>query len=296
MDFNGIKSVIRRASKDTFIGASKMLEDAIFELDRTDLIEIITEIGIIPEDIGHDSTEEKVYTKASDILFAKALQEMGLQVQVLRERSDSADIYAKSVYHSYSLVGDAKAFRLSRTAKNAKDFKVDAMRKWRGTNDFSVLTCPFFQYPKSQSQVYNEALNGNVCLFSWEYLYVMLQCNKKETENVSFRDIWDQSAIIAENTTLADSKKCFLKEQNNNIQSILQINPTDFDSYFTLIKKKVVDRGLHEIDFYTHEIERIRRLDRKTAISQLLTALKIESKIATIKKTIEQMEMENDDE
>ena len=289
MNYQGIRKVIREASSSTFTDASDMLEEAIFSLDRNDLLGVITEIGIIPEDIGHDSSEEKLYTKASDILFAKALSEMGLQVEVLRERADSADIVAKSVYHNYSLVGDAKAFRLSRTAKNAKDFKVEAMAYWRRNNDFSVLACPYFQYPKSQSQVYKEALNNNISLFSWEYLYIMLKLNIVETESFSLRDVWNQSSIISKTTTVENSKSCFLAKQNENLIKLFGILHEDFVEYFDETKKLVVDRGNEEIKFYKNEIARIKQLDRDTAVNQLLKALKIESKIETIKKTIEQM-------
>ena len=145
MDFKNLRKEIIEKSKLDFVTASTQLEELIFDCTKDDILGIITEIGIIPEDIGHDSAEEKLYTKVSDIIFAKALQEMGYEVQVLRERADCADIIAQSQFHSYSLVGDAKAFRLSRTAKNAKDFKVNSMVHWRGDCDNSVLACPYFQ-------------------------------------------------------------------------------------------------------------------------------------------------------
>ena len=172
MNYVELRSLIRDNSNLDFATASNNLQNVIFDISRIDVLSLITEIGIIPEDIGHDSSEEKIYTKVSDILFAKALKEMNFEVTVLRERSNCADIIAQSKYHGYSLVGDAKAFRLSRTAKNAKDFKVDSMIHWREDNDFSVLTCPYFQYPNYNSQIYRSALSGNVSLFSWEYLYI----------------------------------------------------------------------------------------------------------------------------
>jgi hypothetical protein len=83
---------------------------------------------------------------------------------VNKERSNCADVVGKSVIHGYSFVGDAKAFRLSRTAKNQKDFKVKSMSDWRGDHDYSILVCPYFQYPKNNSQIYGQALDGNICL------------------------------------------------------------------------------------------------------------------------------------
>lgn len=175
MTFDELRRVIYSCKGLSFIAASDRLQEIVFALNKADTIELISQIGAIPEDIGHDSTEEKLYTKVSDILLAKSMLEMNLEAKVLTQRADCADVVAQSHYHRYSLVGDAKVFRLSRTAKNAKDYKVNSMAMWRDDSEYSVLVCPYFQYPKSNSQIYNEALSGNVALFSWEYLYILLK-------------------------------------------------------------------------------------------------------------------------
>jgi len=247
-------------------------------------------VFIIPEDIGHDSSEEKLYTKVSDILFAKALKEMNFEVTVLRERSNCADIIAQSKYHNYSLVGDAKAFRLSRTAKNAKDFKVDSMVHWKEDNDFSVLACPYFQYPKSNSQIYRSALNGNVSLFSWEYLYIILSENIRESEDVDLRELWNQSHNIMQQTNMADANKCFIQRQDANIREIIGLTEEQFNNHFNNIKGSIVYRGNEEIRYYESEIARIQQLNREDAIRELLISMKLDSKIETIRRFINQVQ------
>ncbi len=170
MLFSDLKALIKQESvKNDFTQSCTVIQNHIFALNKQQLIPIITEIGAIPEDIEHDSSEEKLYAKAADIILAKCFQELGLVSTVNRERANCADVSARSQYHEYSLVGDAKAFRLSRTAKNQKDFKVKSMIDWKGDADFAVLVCPYFQFPKRNSQIYGQALDGNVVLFSWEY-------------------------------------------------------------------------------------------------------------------------------
>ena len=88
--------------------------------------------------------------------------------------ADSADVLAESPIHGYTLVADAKAFRMSRTAKNQKDFKVTALSSWRNDNDFAVLCAPYFQYPSKSSQIYAQALEKNVCLLSWEHFIFLI--------------------------------------------------------------------------------------------------------------------------
>lgn len=289
MTFDELKRVIYSCKGLSFIAASDRLQEIVFALDKADTLELISQIGAIPEDIGHDSTEEKLYTKVSDILLAKSMLEMNLEAKVLTQRADCADVVAQSHYHRYSLVGDAKAFRLSRTARNAKDYKVNSMAIWRGDSEYSVLVCPYFQYPKSNSQIYKEALSGNVALFSWEYLYILLKEGVKESASVNISDLWNQSDIISKTTTVSNSKSCFLPQQNQNIARFLKISPTDFYEYFNIVKNIIVKRGYTEIQYYEQEIERVKQLNREDAIAELLRTMKLDSKIATIKGFIDQI-------
>ena len=290
MNYTELRSLIKENLNLDFISASNKLQDILFRINRKDVLSLITEIGIIPEDIEHDSSEEKLYTKTSDILFAKALKEMNFEVTVLRERSNCADIIAQSKYHNYSLVGDAKSFRLSRTAKNAKDFKVDSMVKWREDNDFSVLACPYFQYPNNKSQIYSSALNGNVSLFSWEYLYIILSENIQENNDINLKELWNQSHNIMHQTNMADSDKCFIQHQDINIIEIIGLTKEKFVNHFNNIKKSIVHRGGEEINYYNSEIARIQNLSRENAINELLISMKLVSKIETIQKFINKIQ------
>lgn len=214
---------------------------------------------------------------------------MNLEATVLTQRADCADVVAQSHYHRYSLVGDAKAFRLSRTARNAKDYKVNSMAIWKGDSEYAVLVCPYFQYPKSNSQIYKEALSGNIALFSWEYLYILLKEGIRESSSINLSALWNQSGIISKTTTVSNSKSCFLNQQNQNISKILKITPEKFYEYFNSVKELIVERGNTEIQYYEQEIERVKQLNREEAIAELLRNLKLESKIATIRGFIDQI-------
>lgn len=250
MKFNELCALINDlATKMTFKDASNELERTIFDYSQKDFLPLITEIGTIPEFICHDSKEEKLYSKVSDIILAKCFHELGLKAIVLQERNNSADIEARSIYHNYSLVGDAKSFRLSRTAKNQKDFKVESMNHWRGDNDYSVLVCPYFQYPKTESQIYGQALNNNVSLFSWEYFSILLQHGIKENENTNLSILWNQSSIIGAITSVADKNHCFLIRQNKNICDVTHISDDTFILHLSSFKQSMIERGKTEIDF-----------------------------------------------
>ena len=289
MTFEELKIELSDCSSLSFPDATQRLQERIYALDRAHTIQLVSQIGSIPEDIGHDSTEEKLYAKVSDILLAKSLIEMNLEATVLTQRADCADVVAQSHYHRYSLVGDAKAFRLSRTARNAKDYKVNSMAIWKGDSEYAVLVCPYFQYPKSNSQIYKEALSGNIALFSWEYLYILLKEGIRESSSINLSALWNQSGIISKTTTVSNSKSCFLNQQNQNISKILKITPEKFYEYFNSVKELIVERGNTEIQYYEQEIERVKQLNREEAIAELLGNLKLESKIATIRGFMDQI-------
>ena len=107
----------------------KKLKEEIQIHGSSRLIDHLRLCGNIPEEFQHDSSEEKLYSKNTDVLLSFAYKDMGLKSLVLSERGDSADVEAFA--KQYSFVADAKAFRLSRTAKNQKDFKIQAMDNWK---------------------------------------------------------------------------------------------------------------------------------------------------------------------
>ena len=166
MTFKTLCNSIKNSSdRCRFQDATKELEKIIFDdIKKDQLIKLVKEIGIIPESIAHDSKEEKLYAKVSDIILSRCFYELNMNVTVIKERANNADILVSSKYHNYSLVADAKAFRLSRTAKNQKDFKVESMSHWKGDNDYSVLVVPYFQYPQHKSQIYGQFSNNLISI------------------------------------------------------------------------------------------------------------------------------------
>ena len=134
--------------------------------------------GSIPESYSHDSSEEKLYSKYTDTLLSLAFKAIGLTSIVLTERADSADV--EVVANGYSFVADAKAMRLSRTAKNQKDFKVESMHGWKHGKERAMVVCPIYQLPRSSSQIYQSAIVRDVCVFTYSHLSLLLAYSQIE--------------------------------------------------------------------------------------------------------------------
>lgn len=293
MDFNELTDLIAKESKntDSFIESSQTVEKAVFETSKSDFLKIIAEIGVIPETIDHDSSEEKLFAKATDIVMARAFNEIGISATVIKERANCADVIGKSKIHNYTLVGDAKAFRLSRTAKNQKDFKVKSMVDWKGDNDFAILACPYFQYPKSNSQIYGQALDGNVCLFSWEQFCFLLENDIKETKSLSLAPIWDISRILSETVIISEKNKRFNFSETGieHFCETLGVERTAWDDNLLVSRDLIIERGEGEINYWETKIEEVKNYTREKAIKELLVSLKLKEKISSIRKYIDSL-------
>ncbi len=266
-------------------------EDAALELEKfinsdNNFIETLKQIGTIPEFIVHDSTEEKLFSKASDAVLSRAFREIGLKSTVLRARGDSADVLAESPIHGYTLVADAKAFRMSRTAKNQKDFKVVALSNWRNDSEYAVLCAPYFQYPNKKSQIYSQAIEHNVCLFSWEHLIFLVENGIKETKNISFASLWGFCASYSKNILYSNIKNNFIKEFNSEMLDLVGLDSKLFNNKLKEQAKITIKRSIQEKLFWENEAEKISHYSREKAIKELIKTTKIYEKIEQIDKYV----------
>lgn len=288
MNFNDLIFLIESLSKEHcgFSESARRINEQIEGIDRECLISLVREIGTIPENLNKSSTEEKLFSKASDCILARSFTELGIPAVAVKERGNSADIVAKSI-HGYTLVADAKTFRLSRTAKNQKDFKIDTLSNWRGAeHDFAILVAPYFQYPNTASQIYSNALDKQVCLFSWEHILYLLINNVREDENFSLEPIWNAPVRLARDTRIAyaDRMNCQLPYINKITCDRISRSSEDFDNHLKSCKEYIRYRGNSELRFLKAERDSILEMTREQAISELLESKKVNQRIATIEK------------
>ena len=160
-----------------FASNSRIIEEELSKELTTNgvsgLLDHLRLCGNIPESYGHDTSEEKQYSKYTDALLSFAYKAIGLKSLVITERADVADV--EGFGKDFSFVADAKAFRLSRTAKNQKDFKVQAMDRWKHGKPYAMVVCPIYQLPSKNSQIYQQAITRNVCVFTYSHLSLLVR-------------------------------------------------------------------------------------------------------------------------
>jgi len=262
--------------------AFDILEKEYSFLSRDNLSSEIVQIGIMPEVFEHDSSEEKLWSKLSDIILASALNYLGLQCNVIRTRGDSADVYGKT--DGYTIVSDAKCFRLSRTAKNQKDFKIKALDDWRRQDTYALLVGPLYQYPIDKSQIYRQAISKNVTLLSYTHLRYLLD---KSTHPNLLR-LWEVGNFLNKKYSVAEKQRgsIYWETIDNIVCDITDTILQDLKEYKKEEISKTKELGEEGINYWQSKINDFKKLSREEAIKMLINAQKIEQKIETIKKAI----------
>jgi len=235
--------------------------------------------GAIPEQYNHDSSEEKLYSKYTDILIHEAYSAMGFQSLVLKERGDVADV--ECVNDNYSFVADAKAFRLSRTAKNQKDFKIQAMDGWKHGKLYAMVVCPSYQLPTKQSQIYQQAGARSVCIATYTHLAVLVRYAEIANQSKTMQVLHE---IFKSVEAMNPSKDASIYWQTVN-RTLLNFD-SDISQLWQEEKLALVESikisKEESLIFLATERERIMRLSKTEAINEVLKYSKIESKIKAI--------------
>ncbi len=275
-----------------FQDAVKTLSAVVDECDREDFLSLVLHVGIIPELLKRDSSQEKLFSKLSELVLSRAFSLLGFDTKAVQRRGDSADVVAKSRFWNYSLVADAKSFRLSRTAKNQKDFKLSSLAKWRQNEnaEAAVLVAPYYQYPVRESQIFREAMDVNVCLFTWESLYFLILKSVCENDDLSLRPIWNFSLRRGEVCLHKDSKNNFLDE---SCSFVAQLCNVDFHEWLTTLshcREATLRRGRDEIDSLNREIAALNRLSHAEILERLIASLGLRNNIKTIQAYLLRLE------
>jgi type II restriction enzyme len=273
---------IRKLSGDFGSDTEKLEKELENEVKKNGVYSLIDHLrlcGNIPESYRHDTSEEKLYSKYTDCLLSLTYTALGLKSLVLKERADAADVEAFA--KDYSFVADAKAFRLSRTAKNQKDFKVQAMHGWKRGKPYAMVVCPIYQLPTSSSQIYQQATTQNVCVFTYSHLALLLSYSEVEGQAKAqqlLKKIFETVQALNPSKNASDYWLAINKTMltfSKKIQSLWDIEKGVATESIAVAKDEA-------LTFLAQEREKIMRMSHKEALKELIKVHKIESKIKTI--------------
>ncbi len=236
--------------------------------------------GAIPERYGRDSSEEKLYSKYTDIVIHRAFTAIGLSSNVLSERADSADV--ECACPEYEFVADAKAFRLSRTAKNQKDFKVQAMDSWKRGRPYATVVCPAYQLPSRASQIYQQAASRNVFVSTYTHLCALVRLANVRGTDLALASLHQLFRAVE---TMNPSKNAVAYWQTVN-RTLLDADAT-LSSIWREEKiatvKSILMSKEEALRFLQEARMRIMRMSKQEAVTELLRASKLDKRVTKVK-------------
>jgi type II restriction enzyme len=251
------------------------------KVDKTTaLLDHLHLCGAIPERYGHDSSEEKLYSKYTDALLAATLRHLGLTASVLTERADAADVEA--VGKDFALVADAKVFRLSRTAKNQKDFKIEAMHGWKRGKPHAIVVCPIYQLPTRTSQIYQQSIARNVCIFSYAHMAVLVRLADEAGKGSAEALLLKVLKCAEELNPTKDSVAywtCINRTMLNHHKKVPEL--WGIEKLATL--ESIVAAKEEALTFLAREREEIMRMTREEAIKFLIADRNIDGRTKVVK-------------
>ncbi len=256
------------------------LENHLLELSHENLRTNLIACGYLPEVFGENSSEEKLWGKFSDILLAKSLNFLRIEAEVLVERGNSADVRGNT--NDYTIVGDAKTFRVSRTAVNPKDLKIPALNEWRRNDTFSLLVAPLTKFPTQRSQIYEQAIQHNVTLLSYPHLAFMLNFYNQN----NLQTLWSIGNTISQNNERDtwEQARIYWSRVDNIICEIFGQPLETLNGFKQDEINKINEISNEALVFYQNKKEEIAKLSKKELIERLIKSEKIGSKITRFTK------------
>ena len=273
---------ISRLSGDFGVDAERIEQKLAQEVQAQGIDSLLGHLRLcsaIPECYGHDTSEEKLYSKYTDVVIHTAYTAMGFTSLVLKVRANVADV--ECVTDDYSFVADAKAFRLSRTAKNQKDFKVQAMDNWKHGKPYAMIVCPVYQLPSRTSQIYKQAADRSVCIATYTHLAVLVRYTQGSTQNKAMELVREVFRTV-EAMNPSESAASYWQAVNRTfldfdgaIGTIWQDEKLASNEAICLSKEEA-------LTFLATERERIMRLSRADAIKEVLKWGTLDNKVQKV--------------
>ena len=201
---------------------------------------------------------------------------------MLKERADVADV--ECVCDDYSFVADAKVFRMSRTAKNQKDFKVQAMDNWKHGKPFAMIVCPVYQLPSRTSQIYQQAAARSVCICTYTHLSVLVRYAEATGQaNAIAIDLLHKVFKVVEAMNPSKNASAYWQAVNQTfLEADRSISEIWQEEKIASVESIRIARE-EALNFLSRERERIMRLSRSEAIREVLRWRRVENRIQAVK-------------
>ena len=237
--------------------------------------------GAMPESYAYDGSAEKRYAKYTDAVIHEAFKAIGLTSAVLTERTDAADV--ECVCDSYSFVADAKAFRLSRSAKNQKDFKIQALDNWKHGKPYAMVVCPVYQLPSRTSQSYQQAAARSVCVYTYTHLAFLVRHVEDASAGTSLlQEVFSSVEALLPTKSAHD----YWQAVNGVLLRRRGSAPLWREEKLALLESIAIAKE-EALTFLASERQRIMGFSREQAIREVLAGRKLDARVDAVESVSE---------
>ena len=237
--------------------------------------------GAMPESYAYDGSAEKRYAKYTDAVIHEAFKAIGLTSAVLTERTDAADV--ECVCDSYSFVADAKAFRLSRSAKNQKDFKIQALDNWKHGKPYAMVVCPVYQLPSRTSQIYQQAAARSVCVYTYTHLAFLVRHVEDANAGTSLlQEVFSSVEAMLPTKSAHD----YWQAVNGVLLRRRGSAPLWREEKLALLESIAIAKE-EALTFLASERQRIMGFSREQAIREVLAGRKLDARVDAVESVSE---------
>ncbi len=268
-------------SVQTFTEKARTVVEFVDALSGESLLQLLSEAGFIPEAYEHDSSDEKVYAKAMDGLVAVALRRMGYDAHVTDERANAADVIARCPDDAdNSIALDAKAFRLSRTALNPKDYKIEALNTWRKEERYACLVGPIAGFPEGKSRLYDESVRFDVGLMTFSHLRFLLEHGVSRCTEL--QPIWEAPRALVNHAKQGMTATTYWPVVDETVAVAAGVDIAVWRESRRGYLGALMRVATQQIDYYERQRRELSELSKEALVAIAIEALKLDAKIEQI--------------
>ena len=275
---------IRRRSRNYVAGFQQLeleLAKEVEQLGTDVLLSHIRLCGVAPECFPRGSGAERLYRKYADAVIHEAFKALGLDSRTHNRPGDAPGV--ECACDQFSFVAESAVFRMSRVARNQKDFDLHAIHRWKQGRPFGMLTAPINQLPFRLGQIYRDAATLPILVCSYSHLAVLVRYAQR-TAYAKAPALLHEAFLMVRGIPPAKSAVSYWRALNRTfLGADAKLRSLWREEKIALQESIRLGRA-EALRFLDEERQGILELSRQEAIDEVLSWRKLDSRVQAVEQ------------
>lgn len=245
------------------------------------LLQHIRLCGVVPECFPRGSGEERLYGKYSDAVIHEAFKALGLDSRTQNRPGDAPGV--ECACDQFSFVAESVAFRMSRVARNQKDFDLRAIHRWKQGRPFGMLVAPINQLPFRFGQIYRDAALLAVLVCSYSHLAVLVRY-AQQAGSAKAIALLHEAFRVVRGIPPAKNAEPYWQALNRTFLAADARMPSLWREEKAVLEESISLGQAEALRFLDEERQGIEDLPRQEAIEELLHWRKLNSRVQAVQQ------------